>query len=507
MKIGFVRNLFVFLTIVILAALLVACGGADEEPEEAAATEAPVEEEAAATEAPAEEEAVEPAAGDAASIAVEAAQQYSGTELTIMYEAGLQALDGYNFGPVWEDLTGIKINVVEVPFEEMYANPINEHLAGTGQFDIINIVPAWMGDFVAAGVVEPLDDFINQYYPEEELKDINPIYLDNWSQVGGVTYGLPDDGDVHLLYYRKDLFEDPENMSEFEDAFGYALAPPATWEEYNDICQFFTDKFAPETYGCAFQRKGQAYHWFFAAFRGNGGEFFDGDSMEALVNNEIGVETAEELKQSLEYGPPGQEEWGFIEVFSAFVSGDVAMAISWPPVGRWSQGFGVEEEALSWVPETTVAGNVGYATQPHGAELASGMALGVTTDSENKEAAYLFSQWLNSRDVSLQRVMSPVALRDPFRESHYESEEYKALWSNADEYLSVLREAQNNGFLDLSIPGSREYQEAVERAITAIYSGADIQATLDQLAADFDDITEEKGVDSQREAYADWVTR
>ena len=33
--------------------------------------------------------------------------------------------------------------------------------------------------------------------------------------------------------------------------------------------------------------------------------------------------------------------------------------------------------------------------------------------------AYLFIQWLNSEDISIQRVQLPYALRDPFRDSHY----------------------------------------------------------------------------------------
>ncbi len=442
--------------------------------------------------------------GDAASIAVEAAQQYSGTTITIMYEAGLQATDGYLMGPVWTELTGINVQVVETPFEEMYNQPLADHFAGTASFDVINVIPAWMGDFVTAGVVIPLDDFIAEYYPADELNDINPTFLNNWGTVGGVRYGIPDDGDYHMLYYRKDIFEDPANQEEFEAQYGYELAPPATWEQFNEICQFITEKYAPEMYGCAFQRVGQAYHWFFSAYRGRGGRFFDPETMQAQVNNEIGVEAATLLRESLDYGPPGQQEWGFLEVFSAFNSGQVAMAISWPPVGRWAQGVGAGDEQLAWVPATTVAGKIGYAAQPDGGELASGMTLAVTADSPNPEAAYLFAQWLNSQSVSLDRVISPTGLRDPFRESHYTSERFRAQWDNANEYLDNLREAQNNGYMDLSIPGSREYQVAVEQAITAIYSGADIQATLDELAAAWDSITEQKGLDQQREAYADW---
>jgi multiple sugar transport system substrate-binding protein len=455
-------------------------------------------------EVPAEAAAVAPA-GSAADIAVEAANQYAGSKIVISYEAGLQAQDGYFFGPQWTQLTGIEVEVVEVPFEEIFPTTMNEALAGTSSVDVINAVPAWLGDFAAAGALEPLDEYIAKYYPSDELEDIHPTYLNNWSKVGDVTYGIPDDGDVHIMYYRLDLFEDEENQSAFEEEYGYPLAPPKTWDEWNDMCAFFTAKYAPDIYGCAFQKKGQAYHWFHAVFRSLDGEFFDPETMKAQVNNEIGVKTAETLLASIPNQPPGVVEWGFIEAFSAWMEGKLAMYISWPPPGRWSEGYGSQAEQLAWLPPTQVVGKVGYAIQPGGGELAAGFSLGVAANSQNKEAAYLFIQWLTSQDISLQRVMTPFALRDPYRLSHFDSALYKSQWTHAPEYLAVLKEGADTGYLDLGFIGSREYEEATEQAITAIYAGADVQETLDKLAADWDAITERVGVDKQREAYEKWA--
>ena len=146
--------------------------------------------------------------GDAAAIAVEAAKQYAGTTLSINYEAGLQALDGHFFGSEWTRLTGIEVKVVEHGFEEIH----DETLANTDKLDVINLVPAWEGDFVDAGILEPLDDYMAQYYPEAELEGLHPTYRENWL-VGDTTYGFPDDGDIHILYYRRDLFEDTENQT------------------------------------------------------------------------------------------------------------------------------------------------------------------------------------------------------------------------------------------------------------------------------------------------------
>ena len=73
----------------------------------------------------------------AATKAVEAAKQFSGSAITVVAEAGLQALLDKQFtGPEWEQLTGIKVNVVELNFEEIYPKTILERQAGTGAYDV-----------------------------------------------------------------------------------------------------------------------------------------------------------------------------------------------------------------------------------------------------------------------------------------------------------------------------------------------------------------------------------
>ncbi len=175
-------------------------------------------------------------AQSAAERAVEAAKQYSGAEISIVWEAGLQSLDPLNFsGPKWEELTGIKVKVIEVPTAEMFTKILQEHRAGTGAYDALNVIPSWMPDLVKAGALEELDAYVDKYGFRDELQKIAPTYRDNQMTVDGKIYGFPDDGDLFVLYYRKDLFEDPDNQAAFKAKYGYDLAAPATWQQYADI--------------------------------------------------------------------------------------------------------------------------------------------------------------------------------------------------------------------------------------------------------------------------------
>jgi multiple sugar transport system substrate-binding protein len=240
-------------------------------------------------------------------------------------------------------------------------------------------------------------------------------------------------------------------------------------------------------------------------FRNEGGRFFD-DAMQATVNSAEGVKVFTDWLEENKWMPAGVQTWGFVENLAAFLQGDTAMTISWPPYGRWAAGYGTDEEALSWVPRSTIAGKVGYSMPPGGhPQLAAGFALSVSASSQNKEAAYLFIQWLNSEEISLQRVQLPTALRDPFRDSHFTSEEYKSRWPEAPQYLAALNEGAINGLLDLSIIQTDRYEEALRQGISRLWAGEDPQAVLDDVAAQWNDITDRIGVDEQKAAYDSWA--
>jgi len=451
------------------------------------------------------------ARADAAKTAVEAAKQYSGTEISIVWEAGLQSLDPLNFsGPMWEELTGIKVKVIEVPTAEMFTKILQEHRAGTGAYDALNVIPAWMPDLVRAGALEPLDAMVDKYGYRDQLQTIAPVYRDNQMTVDGKIYGFPDDGDVFIMYYRKDVLEDPKIQAAFKEKHGYDLpVPPATWKEFDDVGSFISDFTDNKPYGATFFRDAPyAQFMFQERFRNEGGRFFDPETMKATINSDAGLKVFNDWLAENEWMPAGVQTWGFVENLAAFLKGDSAMTISWPPYGRWGAGYGTDEEALSWVPKSQIAGKVGYSMPPGGhPQLAAGFALSVSASSKQKEAAYLFIQWLNSEETSLQRVQLPYALRDPFRDGHFESPEYKAKWPEAPEYLAALKAGAINGLLDLSLIQTDRYEEALRQGISRLWGGDDPQAILNDTAATWDEITDKIGVDKQKAAYTAWASK
>ena len=216
-------------------------------------------------------------AESAAERAVNEAKKYSGTTVTIVWEAGLQALDPLNFsGPKWKELTGIDVKVVEVATAEMFTKIMQDYRSGAGAYDALNVIPAWMPDLANAGALEPLDAYVDKYGFRDELQKIAPTYRDNQMMVDGKIFGFPDDGDVFVMYYRKDIFARAELKKAFKAKYGYDLAPPKTWKQFDEIGSFLTEQLKSEgIYGASFFREPPYTMFMFQErFRVQGGRVF-----------------------------------------------------------------------------------------------------------------------------------------------------------------------------------------------------------------------------------------
>ena len=413
------------------------------------------------------------------------------------YEAGLQALDPRNFsGPMWEQLTGIKSNVVELSNPDQYSKAVAEHIAGSGAYDVLDISPAWTPSLADGGVIAPLDDYIAKYMNMADLEDYHPLYKALPTYKGKI-WGFFDDGDMFALYYRKDIFEDPKMMEAYQAKFNAPLDPPKTWEEYAQIAQFITDQMAPNVYGAGHFRKagspGNQFD-FLQQYRANGGKLFD-DDMKARLASDAGVKTLTNMIAANDASIPGNNELDAVSLWAAFLTGKVAMIYSWPPTGRMTANYSQSDKAINFVPQSR---------SPARSATRSFRAIRSTPPATTRrcrptrpipEAAYLFMQWVTSPPVSLARGMLPYALRDPYRLSHFKSELYAELFPSAKEYLHNLNDSANVGLLDPIMPGAQDYFLTSTACATAVWAGADPKAALETAAAEWDDTTERLGVD------------
>ena len=167
----------------------------------------------AATPAPAE-------SGEAAGEAAEGDLPYDGVEVNLLTFTGPQIAEPLQRrAPDFEALTGAKVNVVVVPFSDLYQKVLVDMATSTNAFDAFVFAPQWMVDYIGPGYVEVLTDRIAAD-SDLEWDDVAPFFRDFSSTFEGDVYTIPLDGDFQMAYYRSDILEE------------LGLSAPVTWDDY-----------------------------------------------------------------------------------------------------------------------------------------------------------------------------------------------------------------------------------------------------------------------------------
>jgi multiple sugar transport system substrate-binding protein len=144
---------------------------------------------------------------------------------------------------------------------------------------------------------------------------------------------------------------------------------------------------------------------------------------------------------------------------------------------------------------------------------ANGWGAAIPVTSPEKDAAFDLISFLTSAETSVQLV----SMRDnqesavgyqPFRRSHFENIDAwtKSGWQRdvAQQYLDQTHQSLEADFVqpDLRIPGAFEYLDALDAGVTSALAGQQSpQEALDEVAQEWDEITERLGRKEQLKLY------
>src|ERR1700688_1449183 len=147
------------------------------------------------------------------------AGEFDGVTVNVMTQTGAIQEPLQRRAPEFEKLTGAKINVIAVPFSDLYQKVLTDWASGTNSVDAAVFAPQWMVDYSAAGYLE---DLTQRVAKDKDLNwdDIGTFFKEFSAKYAGKIYLVPLDGDFHMLYYRTDVFR------------ATGLQPPKTWDEY-----------------------------------------------------------------------------------------------------------------------------------------------------------------------------------------------------------------------------------------------------------------------------------
>lgn len=433
----------------------------------------------------------------------ELARRFAGTTISVVVEEGLQAVELLN-GPVrsWEAQTGVTVDIVEFPAEQLHQRIVENHRNGFDGFDVLAVPASLFAGLLQAGVLAPLVPPV----PDEDDPVVEP-YAALWRSDNGRAYAVVDDGGAPILLYRRDVFEDAALRAAFRERFGHELAPPESWGEFRDVAAFLTERLAPQVYGAGFNlQPAFALFRFEERFLQIGGRFFDPATMLAQVNSPAGLAVIRAMIQEAESMPPGVQDWSSVELIQAWISGRIAMTVAPPWLAVWAERFRGSEEALAWLAGSSVVGKSAAAPLPGvGAVLGPSVGLALASSSTRRGAAELFVQWLSRPEASAGRVRSHVAVRSPFRQSHFAAEGMLPPVSPVlAKAFAVARTQASTGRRPLQLLEMERYEAALRAMLEDVWKGGDPQVLLDRLAEQWNGITDSIGTEAQRNAYLAW---
>ena len=341
----------------------------------------------------------------------------------------LKSLTETQFLPEFERKTSIHVDVIFKNDRSIMSDLDHALDTPSPAYDIIVIRHRLLGALIAKREVQPIDSFLADptlhdagFHPGQQI-------FQNWwtelSSYDGHYYGYPFTALTTFLCYRKDLLADPANQRAFRDRYHRELRPPASWQEYLDLAEFF-NRPAEHFYGTYIQGKqGLAlwYEWLNLIYS------FGGNILDAphgwqygniVVNSPQNVAATEQYLKALKFTPPDTLNYGWMEAQNALQQGRVFMGLLWN-----DQAPFLEDPRVS-----KVAGKIGYSLIPSNTgtpfSQLEGLTYLVVSNSQHARDAYKLLEWAMSQPVqeAQTRHGSSSVLRAAYNEAVIKSLPY-----------------------------------------------------------------------------------
>lgn len=351
-------------------------------------------------------------------------EKYGGTEINLAFASHPSTDSFEKMTKDFEELTGIKVKWEVMEETYLKNKQLLDYTGKSGRYDVLMVDGFWMNEYGAKKIVEPLDQYIQDkaITPDWfDYEDIVPAYRNGISQFDGKTYGIPTAGETRFIAYRKDLFEK------------YDKLPPETMEEFLELAQFFNGK-DEDLYGVSMraQRGIHAASGLMTIMYNFGGGFIDPKSEKVTIHDPKTVEAIEFYVDLLKNAPKDVGTYTHEEALSTFTSGRAAM---------WLDATALANRILD--PNSSeVYDKVGFAPTPEGpggrASALAGWNMSLSSLSKNKDAAWAFIIYMNSKEKAKEYVSNGGI---PVRTSVYEDEELAAENPSFPVQLQALEDA------------------------------------------------------------------
>jgi multiple sugar transport system substrate-binding protein len=402
------------------------------------------------------------------------AKIYEGREINFMAGQPHQVA-GRAIAEWFTEETGARVNVLVVPYPNMIEKATMDVTSGAGEYDVIQYWYPGLGSLVENGVLADITEWWDSNAEAFQVNDIVPAFLDNYTLYEGKRYGIPYDGDIHLMFYNTTIFDE------------YGVEPPETWDEYLEICQTITEGEAGSgTYGCGIMASKVPLiliGTFLNRVAGFGGSFMDADG-NPVVNSPENVAALEHLIAEMPYAIPDPKAVGFDEMLGPWLTGRVGMVEFWTDLGQMTDNPEQSTIIGEWsVAPMPVQGEKGQVAAP----MNAGWGIGLSSLTKDEEVAKAFMAFIMRPETNV-RANTLVGGLDPMRISTFDDSRFR------EHVTDTLADAAKAAVLSNAVPWPHdaewwEMQEILnENLALALTGDLSAQEALDDTQAAWEDI-------------------
>ena len=296
----------------------------------------------------------------------------------------------------FEQQTGIRVEIDLIARDAIHDRMGTLFAAKDASYDIINIDYNWVPEFAESGHLLALDDAFG------DENDFLPKALEV-ARYQGSLFSIPQTVHPHLLWYRKDLFEEA------------GLQVPATMDEWlaaartlhgRELCGRKVAGWGAQ----AVRGYGNVHTWLTFLYSFGGDTFTDYRSLHSTLDTPEALAATEFWAEMMQYTPPGIDDYGYDEVINAAASGAIATCLH----GSWG-AFAVDDPTISQTVGKWefVKVPAAQASVPHLAEW----MIAVSRYSKQHDAAIEFIKHLESPENDVQQAL--LGGGDPVRLASY----------------------------------------------------------------------------------------
>ena len=296
----------------------------------------------------------------------------------------------------FEKKTGIIASIEQVARPLWGDRKVRELIEDSGIYDVVMVGGGDDTMWVKTkGHWVPLDRYLSK-------KEIEIITHKEYFTHEGKLMGVPQYYNFPMLFYRKDLLEDPKEQVAFKEKYGHDLTVPRTYDELYEVAEFFHRP--PDLYGFFIGGVDWSIfldHTYFVY--GMGANYGDLKTGNLTLNTPQQKRAMTALTRMVKFNPPGWETMTFFDGDQLMQEGKIFMYQNW---------FYIWKTFLKKMPDKVGMAPPAGDVQP-GAHLGAFVAV-IPKAAPSPEAGAKFIQWMMSYEYQKNQTLETGNL--PMRE-------------------------------------------------------------------------------------------